>query len=88
MTIFVLSKYPERDPLNLPNQRPGSQPENQIWAPWWWYLIAIIPTNLIRTALMRDDAPLVAVVAVFVVVTVGLIAGVTAVFRATHREKE
>jgi hypothetical protein len=80
-----LRKYLEHIPLNASNQRPGSNTGQQTWAPWWWYLVAIVPANLIRTALMPDDAPIVAVVAVFIVATLCVIAAVTAVYRLTHK---
>jgi hypothetical protein len=56
-----------------------------LWAPWWWYLIAMVFTNLIRTAIMPDDAPIVAVILVFLIVTSAVIALVTAAYRATRR---
>jgi hypothetical protein len=71
--------------LSSNNPQPESGTEHQTWAPWWWYLVAIVSANLVRTALMPNDAPIVAVVAVFIVATLCVIAAVTAVYRLTHK---
>ena len=59
-------------------QRTGAR-----WAPWWVYVVVLVPANLIKQYAL-GDAPVALNVAVTLVLVAAGVAGITALYRATR----